>query len=118
MVDHKLVTQILNFYYLMDKMWLIILTMAAVITTAIWYAKDTERKYKLGFLSLVFWGTSIMVFVDHVVGYLMEGAEGEFFETSLDAFLLSIVLVIIALIIWEIVLLYKDPAGRLKKFRG
>jgi hypothetical protein len=54
-----------------------------------------------------------MVFVDHVVGYLMEG--GEFFEMTVEATLLGITLLIVALVVWEISLLLKDPKGVLYK---
>ena len=95
-------------------MWLVIVSLLAVIVTAIWYAID-DSKYKLGFLSLILWGTTIMVFVDHVLGYLAEG--GEFFEVTGDAALLGVVLVIIALIVWEIVLLISDPKEKLLKLK-
>ena len=94
-------------------MWLVVVSLAAVITTAIWYAKDTDGKYKLSFLSMIFWGTTIMVFVDHVMGYIAEG--GEFLEMIPDATLLGVVLVIVALMVWEAVLLFDDPKGMLKK---
>ncbi len=93
-------------------MWLVILAFAAAIVTAIWYAKD-DGQYKLGLLSMILWGATIMVFVDHTLGYLMEG--GEYLEVSIDATILGIVLVIVALIIWEIVLLIEDPKGKLRK---
>ena len=92
-------------------MWLVVISLAAAITTAIWYAKD-NGEYKLSFLSLILWGTAIMVFVDHVMGYLAEG--GEFLEMTTEATLLGVVLVIVALIVWEIALLISDPKGRLK----
>ena len=93
-------------------MWLVEISLVATIVTAMWYTRDDEV-YKLGFLSLILWGTAIMVFVDHLMGYLTEG--GEFLEVSADAMLLGIVLVIVALIVWEVVLLLKDPKGKLKK---
>ncbi len=86
-------------------MWLIVTSLAAVITTAIWYIKAPEDKYKLGFLSLIFWGATLMIFVDHLMGYLMEG--GEFLEINLDAELLGLVLITVALVIWAIALLLK-----------
>lgn len=93
-------------------MWLIVTSFAAIIATIIWYASENARKtYKVGFLSLVFWGTVLMVFVDHTMAYL---EEGEFFDLSGDAVALSAVLLITALIVWEIVLLLKDPKGLLK----
>lgn len=94
-------------------MWLIATTLAAAIVTAIWYISDEAREtYKIGMLNLILWGTAIMVFVDHVIGYLMEG--GEFIETTPDAILLSIVLIIVALLAWELILFVKDPKGVLR----
>ena len=95
-------------------MWLIILALAAVTATAAWYIKDNDT-YKLGFLSLLLWGTTLMVFVDHLIGYLTEG--GEFLETTLDATILGVVLVTVALIVWEVILLLKDPKNKLKTLR-
>ena len=57
-----------------------------------------------------------MVSVDHIMGYLMEG--GEFFEVTIDATILGIILLIAALVIWEIVLLLKDPKRVLYKGKG
>ena len=96
-------------------MWLVILALAATITTAIWYSKAENDVHLFRLLTIIFWGATIMVFVDHVMGYLMEG--GEFFEMTLDATVLGIVLLITALIVWEIVLLLKDPKGILYKRR-
>jgi len=97
-------------------MWLVMTTLAAVIATAIWYISDEAREiYNIGFLNLILWGTAIMVFVDHVIGYLSEG--GEFIETTPDAMLLSIIMLIAAILIWEIVLLIKDPKGVLKSIK-
>jgi len=96
-------------------MWLIVTSLAAVITTAIWYIKAPEDKYKLGFLSLIFWGATLMWFVDHLMGYLMEG--GAFLEVNLGATILGLVVIIVALIIWEIALLRDDPKGVLKRIK-
>jgi len=96
-------------------LWLVILALAATITTAIWYSKAENDVHLFRLLTIIFWGATIMVFVDHVMGYLMEG--GEFFEMTLDATVLGIVLLITALIVWEIVLLLKDPKGILYKRR-
>ena len=97
-------------------MWLVMTTLAAVIATAIWYISDEAREiYNIGFLNLILWGTAIMVFVDHVIGYLSEG--GEFIETTPDAMLLSIIMLIAAILIWEIVLLIKDPKGVLNSIK-
>lgn len=94
-------------------MWLILTALAAIIMTVIWYVKAPEDKYKLGLLSLIFWGATLMWLVDHVMAYLTEG--GEFFEINLDATLLGVAVIILALFIWVIVLLVSDPKGVLKR---
>jgi hypothetical protein len=94
-------------------MWLIMTSLAAVITTAIWYIKAPDNKYKLGLLSLIYWGATLMWLVDHVMAYLTEG--GAFIETDLDATLLGLSVVILGLLVWEIALLVSDPKGVLKK---
>ena len=93
-------------------MFLIITALAAVIATIIWYVNAPEDKYKLGLLSLIFWGATLMWLVDHVMAYLMEG--GEFFELNLDATMLGVTMVIAGLIVWQIALLVSDPKGVLK----
>ncbi|MEM1544482.1 MAG: hypothetical protein QW795_07350 [Candidatus Bathyarchaeia archaeon] len=95
------------------SLWLIILAFAAAIVTVIWYSRADNDKYMLRLLCLILWGATIMVFVDHLMGYLMEG--GEFLELTPDALALGFTMLTAALIIWEIVLLIKDPKGVLLK---
>lgn len=90
-------------------MWLIMTALAALIATAVWYTKAPEDKYKLGLLSLILWGATLMWFVDHVMAFVMEG--GQFLEISLDGTLLGLSVIILALLVWEIVLLVSDPKG-------
>ena len=92
-------------------MWLVVLAVAAVVSTALWYVKDVENGYKLSHLSLILWGTTIMVFVDHVMGYILEG--GEFLDMSAGSAMLSAIMVLSALMIWEVLLIIEDPKGRL-----
>jgi len=94
-------------------MWLLFLFSAAIFTTALWYIWDKSEKYAVSILALIYWGATIMVFVDHTLGYLMEG--GEYFDTSLDACILGSILVLMGAVIWEIFLILKDPAKKLKK---
>jgi hypothetical protein len=94
-------------------MWLILTALAAVITTAIWYVKAPDDKYKVGLLSLFFWGATIMWLVDHIMAYVTEG--GPFFEVNLDATLLGMAVIVFALFVWEIVLVISDPKGVLRK---
>ena len=94
-------------------MWLIILAFSSAIATAIWYSQAENDKYMLKLLSLILWGATIMVFIDHVMGYLIEG--GEFLELTLDATVLGFAMLTAALVVWEIILLLKDPKGVLYK---
>ena len=94
-------------------MWLIITALAAIITSALWYITAPKDKYKLGFLSLMYWGAAIMWLVDHVIAYAQEG--GEFFEINADATGLGFSVLIGGLVVWLIVLLISDPRGILSK---
>jgi len=89
-------------------MWLVTTLIAAIAVTAIWYIKP--KIYKLDILSLMLWGTSIMILVDHILGY--EG--GEFLELETDGLitngaLLGIVMLIPIFVIWEIILIVSKP---------
>ncbi len=94
-------------------MWLVALALATVISTMLWYFKDDGR-YRLDVLSLILWGSTIMVFVDHAMGYynevILAGLEGgEFVEVSWQAFMLSILLVCVAIALWELYLIFRKP---------
>jgi len=67
----------------------------------------------LKLLSLMLWGATIMVFIDHLASYLAEG--GEFLEMSPNALVLGFVMLLGALILWELVPIIKDPKGILYK---
>ena len=56
-------------------MTLLITIIAAVITTLIWYSSENARAMKVGILCYMFWGASLMWFVDAVVEYMELGAE-------------------------------------------
>lgn len=94
-------------------MFFIITALAAIITTIIWYINAPEDKYKLSTLCFIFWGATLMWFVDHVMAYLIEG--GEFFEITLDATLLGVAVIIFGLLVWMIMLLVRDPKGVFNK---
>lgn len=87
-------------------MCLIITVIAAIAATIVWYFKLNERKYKMGALSLMYWGASIMWFVDGI--FAAAGGES-FFNISADDALLGVVIVICGLIFWLISLLVSDP---------
>lgn len=89
-------------------MWLVTTLIAAIAVTALWYVKP--KIYKLDILSLMLWGTSIMILVDHILGY--EG--GAFIELETEGMitsgtLLGIVMLIPIFVFWEILLLTSKP---------
>ncbi len=94
-------------------MWLILTALAAIISTAVWYINSPGDKYKLGLLSLMFWGATIMWLIDHVIANLTEG--GDFFEVNTDATMLGVTVVICALVVWELAVLISDPRGVIRK---
>jgi hypothetical protein len=84
-------------------MWLITTLIAALMATLMWYL--LKKRYKLGLLSLMLWGATIMILVDHILGY--EG--GKFLETETggmirNSFLLGIIMLIPVFLIWFIAL--------------
>lgn len=101
-------------------MTLLLTVFAAVITTAIWYTKN-DRTLCLGLLCWMFWGASIMWLVDAVFEYVELRAA--YFtpaaEDMLNDSFLGLSVIALALVIWVVVLLIKDPKGvvraRLKK---
>lgn len=85
-------------------MWLIILATAATLSTIAWYFKAMRNdKYMLRALCLILWGATIMVLIDRVMGYLMEG--GELFDVTPEAAALGLLMLTAALALWGIILL-------------
>lgn len=97
-------------------MTLLITVFAAVICTAIWYRSEEMRELKFGILCWMFWGASLMWFVDAVFEFIELKAEyfkPEFSDMVNDAFL-GLSVVALGLVIWIAVLLIKDPKGVIK----
>lgn len=101
-------------------MTLLLTVFAAAITTAVWYQKN-DKALNLGLLCWMFWGASIMWLVDAVFEYAE--LKAEYFTPALEDMIndsfLGLSVIALALVIWVVVLLIKDPKGvvksRLKK---
>ena len=95
-------------------MTLLITTFAAVIATIAWYTIKADRK--LGTLALMYWGASLMWLVDSVVEYIEEGSE--FFTPAaadmINDSYLGLSVVALGLVIWVVVLMVKDPDGKIR----
>ena len=94
-------------------MCLILTAVAAVVSTAIWYASETMRDMKISVLCWLFWGAAIMWLVDLVFEYAEEGAKvfEPAFADMLNDSMLGLAVITISLVIWIAILLVRDPKG-------
>ncbi len=100
-------------------MTLLITVFVAVVCTALWYKRAPKDDMKLGTLSLMYWGASLMWMVDAVFEYIELGTE--FFSPKPsdmlnDAFL-GVSVVVLGMVIWVITLLIKDPKNIIRKMK-
>ncbi|MBQ6539878.1 MAG: hypothetical protein IJL71_02510 [Oscillospiraceae bacterium] len=97
-------------------MTLLITVFAAVISTAIWYKNAPKNEMRVDILCWMFWGASLMWLIDAVVEYLEIGAE--YFTPApadlLNDLFLGLSVVALALVIWIVILLIKDPKGAVR----
>ena len=97
-------------------MTLLTTVFAALISSIIWYKKEEARNLKVGTLSLMYWGASLMWLIDAVFEYAELGAEA-FVPAPLDMLndlYLGLSVVALGLIIWLVILLVRDPKGVVK----
>ncbi|MDD6082622.1 MAG: hypothetical protein PUB89_07250 [Oscillospiraceae bacterium] len=98
-------------------MTLLITMTAAVISTLIWYTNKSAREMKCGILCYMFWGASLMWLVDAAVEYFEKGAA--FFQPSaaemLNDTFLGLSVTVLALVVWVVYVLIKDPFMTRKK---
>lgn len=97
-------------------MTLLVTVLAAVICTVIWYKNAPDDQMKVHILCWMFWGASIMWFVDAIFEYAELGA-GYFTPAPADMLndlYLGFSVVALALAAWIIILLIKDPRNIVK----
>lgn len=94
-------------------MTLLITVFAAVISTVVWYCSESARRHKVICLLYMYWGASIMWLVDAIFEYAE--LKEEFFTPAIEDMIndsyLGLSVVALALIIWVVILLVKDPDG-------
>jgi len=97
-------------------MTLLITVIAAVITTAVWYNRK-NNDMQLHVLMFMFWGASIMWLVDAIFEYAELRAA--YFTPALEDMIndtfLGFSVVSLALVIWIVFVLIKDPKGVVRK---
>ena len=100
-------------------MTLLITVFAAVAVTVKWYNRKNDDM-RLGSLALMYWGASLMWFVDAIAEYIE--LEAEFFAPEaadmLNDSFLGLSVVALGLVIWVVRLLIVDPKGVVKKAIG
>lgn len=97
-------------------MTLLVTMLATVVVTLIWYCNEKARQMKIGLLCYMFWGASIMWFVDAIFDYaeLREDYFTPGLTDMVNDLFLGISVIAFALTIWSVILLIKDPAGVVK----
>ena len=97
-------------------MTLLVSVFAAVITTVIWYRSAQRNELKIGTLCFMFWGASLMWLVDAIFEYAELKAAYFTPEPAdmLNDLFLGLSVVALALVIWLVILLIKDPKGIVK----
>ena len=96
-------------------MTLLLTVFAAVFVTVKWYNRKDDSM-KLGILCFLYWGASIMWFVDAVFEYAELGAD--YFTPALEDMIndsfLGLSVIALGLIIWLVRLLITDPKGSVR----
>lgn len=98
-------------------MTLLVAVFAAVFSTVIWYKSERRSELRIGVLCSMFWGASLMWLVDAIFEYAEQKAA--YFTPDpadmLNDLFLGLSVVALALAIWVVILLVKDPKGIVRK---
>ncbi len=98
-------------------MTLLLTVFAALVSTLVWYCSEEARALKVGVLCYMFWGASLMWFVDAVFEY-MELRAAYFTPAAADMLndsFLGLSVIALAMVVWMVLLLVKDPNHLMKK---
>jgi hypothetical protein len=97
-------------------MTLLLTVFAAILTTILWYNRK-NNDMQLHVLLFMFWGASLMWFVDAIAEYIELGADyfAPAVEDMINDSFLGFSVIAFALIIWVVYLLIKDPKGVVRK---
>ena len=100
-------------------MTLLLTVFAAVAATVVWYSSKKAREMKVGLLCYMFWGASLMWSVDAVAEYI-ELREEYFMPAAADMLndaFLGLSVIALALAVWMLYVLVKDPGGVIGNLR-
>lgn len=98
-------------------MTLLITVFAAIAATIVWYSSQKARELHISVLCYMFWGASIMWFVDAIFEYIE--LKSAYFTPQpaemLNDLFLGFSVIAFAMIIWILIVLIKDPKGIVKQ---
>ena len=98
-------------------MTLLIALAAAFAVTIIWYISSKARALKVGLMCYMYWGASIMWFVDALFAYKAQGTT--YFTPApadmINDSFLGLCAVALGAVIWLCALLICDPKGVVKE---
>ncbi len=97
-------------------MTLLTTVFAAIISTIIWYRNAPKSQMNVGILCWMYWGASLMWFIDAVFEYA-DIREAYFTPAPADMLndlYLGLSVIALGLVIWLVILLIKDPKGVVK----
>ena len=94
-------------------MTLLVTVLAAVTATVIWYVSERARGLQIGVLCYLYWGASIMWFVDALMEYaeLRAAYFTPAMEDMVNDLFLGLSAIALGLVIWVVRFLTKDPEG-------
>ena len=98
-------------------MTLLVTVFAAIVVTLVWYRHAPEDDMKVSVLCWMFWGASLMWLVDAVFEFA-ELHEAYFTPEPADVLndlFLGLAVIALALVVWLVILLVRDPRGVLFK---
>lgn len=97
-------------------MTLLITVFAAIVSTIVWYSSPKARELKSGILCWMFWGASLMWLGDAIFEYTEMKAD--YFAPAagdlLNDLFLGLSVIALAMVIWTVYLMIKDPKGTVK----
>ena len=98
-------------------MTLLVTVFAAIVVTLVWYRHAPEDDMKVSVLCWMFWGASLMWLVDAVFEFVELRAAYFTPEPAdvLNDFCLGLAVIALALVVWLVILLVRDPRGVLFK---
>lgn len=98
-------------------MTLLVTVIAAIVSTLVWYLNNKRSELKIGILCLTYWGAALMWFVDAIFEFVEMGVD--YFNPEpaelLNDLILGFSAVILGLVAWIVILLFKDPKGVIRQ---